>query len=609
LSVSRLVRFLLHESTKRITTVIVIATALATVFIVDRSLCQGVVSAKYFWFTGSVCVMSLFLPSLIFKKNEIYIVDVLFAFLIVYIFINWIFLNGNVSMHWYLFLLMIPLYVAVRMMVVNEQFRRLLLLVVLVIVLIEALLGLLQCYGFISSFHSIFKITGTFFNPGPFSGFIVTGIPIAIGFASDKTISRCEKWLGVATIAVIIPVLVAAMSRAAWIAAVVGSIPVLWKFHFSTFKLPIIYSKFSKSVSIRILTMTFICLIIFALAAGVYHIKKDSADGRLVIWRASLEAIKEHPLFGAGYGRFSAVYGDAQATLFLSAKGNDTLAMVADSPEYAFNEFVQITVELGIVGLALFIWLVCSTLFSGDASSLTLRASLGAFLGFSFFSYPFSVLPLAILFIMLLALSAPLSRQLSIRLSVCLKIFVVTICWIVTVYSAYHVLPERAAYRSWKTLQLLGGTNAYRRTAEEYGEFYPFLKHEKKFLFEYGQCLAKAERFEESNLIFEEYLCYGSDPMVYNCIGNNFKKMGKLENAECMYIRASQIVPNRHYPLYLLLKLYEESEQTEKAISMANALLNKPVKVQSPAIQEMQKEAKRIKSQMIPNEDQKCNDE
>ena len=82
--------------------------------------------------------------------------------------------------------------------------------------------------------------------------------------------------------------------------------------------------------------------------------------------------------------------------------------------------------------------------------------------------------------------------------------------------------------------------------------------------------------------------------MVYNCMGNNFKGMSEYAQAESMYIRASQVVPNRHYPLYLLMKLYQETGQSEKAKAKAETLLKKPVKVQSTAIREMHEEAKQL---------------
>jgi tetratricopeptide (TPR) repeat protein len=77
-------------------------------------------------------------------------------------------------------------------------------------------------------------------------------------------------------------------------------------------------------------------------------------------------------------------------------------------------------------------------------------------------------------------------------------------------------------------------------------------------------------------------------------MGNNYKEMGDYEKAEKMYISASQIVPNRHYPLYLLMNLYEESGQTKKAKAIADVLLKKPVKIPSTAIRKMQEEAKKF---------------
>ena len=43
--------------------------------------------------------------------------------------------------------------------------------------LYEALCGLLQLYDMKSSFHANFKVTGTFFNPAPYSGYLVAVFP------------------------------------------------------------------------------------------------------------------------------------------------------------------------------------------------------------------------------------------------------------------------------------------------------------------------------------------------------------------------------------------------------------------------------------------------
>jgi hypothetical protein len=55
-------------------------------------------------------------------------------------------------------------------------------------------------------------------------------------------------------------------------------------------------------------------------------------------------------------------------------------------------------------------------------------------------------------------------------------------------------------------------------------------------------------------------------------------------------MKASAIVPYRLYPYYLLIKLYQESGDMDKAKAMAKYALSKQIKIDSPAVQEMRKE-------------------
>jgi hypothetical protein len=54
------------------------------------------------------------------------------------------------------------------------------------------------------------------------------------------------------------------------------------------------------------------------------------------------------------------------------------------------------------------------------------------------------------------------------------------------------------------------------------------------------------------------------------------------------------MAPGKFYPLYLLAKLYDASEQQHKAIAMANTILNKEIKVNSKAIEEIRSEMQQI---------------
>jgi tetratricopeptide (TPR) repeat protein len=82
--------------------------------------------------------------------------------------------------------------------------------------------------------------------------------------------------------------------------------------------------------------------------------------------------------------------------------------------------------------------------------------------------------------------------------------------------------------------------------------------------------------------------------VLHTCLGNNYKTLGKNTEAEQAYLHAWYMAPARFYPLYLLAKLYDETGQTEKAVAMAKKLLEKEVKIESTAIQEIQEEMRKI---------------
>lgn len=318
--------------------------------------------------------------------------------------------------------------------------------------------------------------------------------------------------------------------------------------------------------------------------------------------------VRENPLTGSGFGSFQALYCDAQADYFISNKATEEELMMANVSEYAFNEYLQITVEHGIVGLLLFLFVIYSFFAKrgkgngiidaagqeNDGIKSAIQGSLIAFLIFAFFSYPFSISALTVLFVVLAAISASLSppiKWLSLRR---IGFAVLFVCFGLTIYSGIRILSQYPVYLEWKSAQIHYNTKNWKKAEEQYTCLYPNLNQQKYFLFEYALCLSETGQYEASNNIFFRFLYFGSDPMVYNCIGNNYKNMEEYEKAENMYFLAFHTVPNRHYPLYLLMKLYIDSGFPEKAKVIAEILLEKPVKVESTAIEEMLEEARRI---------------
>lgn len=455
---------------------------------------------------------------------------------------------------------------------------------------IEALWGLAQLYGFTPSHHSRFELTGSFFNPGPYSGFLVAILPLALYYT--LTACRVIRVLSGIVLVLFILVLPATMSRGAWLASIAGCSLVLGDYFQLRHHLGSLYRKHRMYFTI---TSTSLLLIATGLLTGIYHMKKESADGRWLIWKVSSTLVSSHPATGVGFGNFPGAYGKAQAIYFSADDRSPHEELVADAPETAFNEFVQITTETGIIGLLLFLGIIFFALRATCSADITGQAgvigSLIAFLVFACFSYPFNVLPLLIVFTLLVAQcsasrTSPGSRWITglFYLSLLLPVYLIT---------SGNATREQA-YRRWKSEQLYFNMQIFERTVDNYRKLYPLLKDQPAFLFEYGQCLSRTQQPEASNRILEEASRLSSDPMIHNIMGKNYQTLEQYPQAEGAYLKASRMVPNRLYPLYLLARMYDESGQTDKAIATARLVLEKAPKIPSSATEEIKRDMQKL---------------
>lgn len=157
--------------------------------------------------------------------------------------------------------------------------------------------------------------------------------------------------LNLTTALLVIP---AAMSRSAWLAIIAGVAVVLVVRHKLSNKAISFFRRNKKQSVLMLIGAIGIAIVFFA---GIYNLKRESADGRLFLWQISVRALSKVPVFGAGLGNFAGVYGEEQYRYFSQRIDQETI-MKAGSPVYAFNEFIQIGVEQGLIGLALFLCVV-----------------------------------------------------------------------------------------------------------------------------------------------------------------------------------------------------------------------------------------------------------
>ena len=393
---------------------------------------------------------------------------------------------------------------------------------------IEAIWGLRQIYGFAVSNHSLYALTGSFYNPGPYSGYLAMIFPLCLHKwlnLKEKTertwIEQGKYYMALGVMLLILCVLPAGMSRSAWMAAAVSGAWV-YGMHVSWgSRLKAIRKRYKKKVVLACIAGGIIFIMIVYL---LFQLKATSANGRLFMWKISTLAIAESPVVGHGIGNFISVYGRAQENYFANEEYSETEELVAGSPEYAFNEYLQVAIEYGIPFLFVVLLVIAFCLWKGSGEGrIGLCGGIIAVLVFAFSSYPMRIPGFAVTFYFLLA-ACVIGRS-----KIMLLFFISIITLLGTYYWKYN---QYDACKNWHRSKMLYNIGAYQSAKEEYEKLYSELKNRGAFLFEYGYCLHKLKQYDNSTIVLEEAMKHSCDPMLLNIIGKNYQAVGKYEKAE-----------------------------------------------------------------------------
>lgn len=116
-------------------------------------------------------------------------------------------------------------------------------------------------------------------------------------------------------------------------------------------------SHLKNSITFRKVSVVLIfSLVLFGLLGlKLYQMKKDSADGRLLIWKLSASMIADRPT-GYGYGLFEKHYNLRQAEYFKQCNYSNTEKRNANFVNMAYNDYLEHGVEGGVIGMVLLLW-------------------------------------------------------------------------------------------------------------------------------------------------------------------------------------------------------------------------------------------------------------
>lgn len=463
----------------------------------------------------------------------------------------------------------------------------------IVLAILEVVLGYLQILDVIPSFNT-FKLVGTFFNPAPYAGFLSTIFPLAVAIlVSNKHTNHYARFLALGAIIGILPIIVLSQSRSAIIAIITGTLTI------GIIRFNLFSSNRLKSATGKTLFAAMFSLVI-GFSIFLYWMKPISADGRLLIWKVASCMIEEKPIFGQGIGRFPVTYMMKQSEYFASEKRSDKEISLAGQVGFPYNEFLLITVEGGLIGLIIVLYLIYQFLVLGNHTETKhklfnrnyLKGPLVGWITFSFFSYPLFSWPLTLLLIsILMFLTHERSSIFRIQnlhfrnLIYLMIIFVSLTCsvWCVIVSEKLSI---------WMEARQLYEIGNYKMSQARYNDVQRYFFYDGIFLQEMAKCMQQLGQYEGSNRILKYSKKLHLDPFTFTTMGTNFMHLGQYDDAEQCFNQAWYLIPNRLYPKYLLTKLLYKKGDRKKCRELARQLLDDDYRINSLALQDMLYELK-----------------
>lgn len=274
----------------------------------------------------------------------------------------------NMSLRWLIIVITYSLIFYLALYALRSIGRiRLIIFSVLILGAFQSAIGIIQYLWFNTE-----RVHATFFNPNFLSGYLAAISPLCLGLLlSKKRGSEADnnfdiKGLKIVlslTLLLLITAIFLTQSRGGAASLFIGASFVLWH-------------KFRKRVLLILLPLIlFILLIPNPVLQRIKNVSASDiyAYSRIEIWKSSLPRIIEHPIgYGLGIYKYTSQY--------YAFPVEEAIARYGKKAETAHNEYLQIAVELGIIGFITFLWGIFLVLKEGKSAIGILKVNNSGFL-------------------------------------------------------------------------------------------------------------------------------------------------------------------------------------------------------------------------------------
>jgi O-antigen ligase len=444
-----------------------------------------------------------------------------------------------------------------------------------IISILQIIISAAQYWEFVESYHRLRVISGMFFNPGPFAIYLssFTVLIFTLVYYFHIRLNHKMMWISIIVTFCLICILLQLYSRTAWISVIIGLI--------------LLYS-LNKGVSNKMYTgyrviRYALCIGMFLIPLAIlfYYMRPGSVTGRRLIWNSTLEMIKSNPIFGVGLGRFKSEYAHFQG--FFLSKNDVNMKLFggfADETNYAFNDFLQLIAEQGIIagGLCIYIMAQGYILFSSKAKYMShtvkilyygIIVSTIVILLSGLASYPFQMLPITVSFWITIAICNcnPENKNDGIANKNYQRIAGYTLIIFALAFS-YIFFAKTRSYFIWQ--QSREGKMV---RIENLLQIYPYLKDDADFNNHLGHWFYRQKQYQQALRFFRNATLNKFEKDHIYDLGMCLSRLCDFKAAENQYEIIQSCIPHLMKPKFLIAKLYLSMGDLHKFRSKASEFL------------------------------------
>lgn len=471
----------------------------------------------------------------------------------------------------------------------GKALERIIVIAASVALLYECGYGIMQLLGKVSSDNFYYHLTGDFRNPGPYGGFLAVmlsvTLPAAFGYKRGKELKDNALPLiaGLAS-ALGIVLLPATLSRAAY--AAFGAAALLYILR---------TEKVREFLSRRKWVIGAAAIVIVAASIMLFNFKRESADGRLHIWKIETMAMAQRPLSGYGPGMALGGYGEAQESYFNGA-GPFSQAEIrtAGVPEFAFNEYLRFGMECGLPGLVLSALVIVLALVILHRRNSPLECSLLALGVFALASYPLSLWQFRLVLAIILGVAAGRKDP---AMSVCAAVSVLLSAILLGLnLGILSSVREASGFAKGAKFSMAFRTGDI--DSEDFAEHLPYKRNDAFFLYDYAVQLRSEGKYQESIKIAEAGSRISADPIFNIFAGRSYAELRMYAEAEEQYRKAYFKVPCRIAPLFHIMNMRLSIGDGKGALEFAGRIAGMPVNRKVSSMVKMKSRAVEVRDSL-----------